>query len=1108
MSKEGVSKISGNASPKIGEATTYTVTDWYPATPQNQRNAAGVTWELFKKRSNGRFTTTNIKKTGSGTFTFGEVAQRNTYLLEAYLHESEGDGPSTIEINPQPVAIPRINKVELQYVDDSPGTVFSYTEKMRARAQCVNLTGQKLKFSLWEDDASGNGHNSNNLLIETKEANVDRSGVATAEFMLTRALMQKAMQGETDPQKLEFYVTVEYFSNRKHATDNVNVNNPSQTPVSRPQQPASNPTPTQQPAQPTSNNVPPRAPNSPAADKPQSQKEEKGIVDTVTSWWNNLDLWDWAESPGTIEPAQPPTPQPAAGRAVSVVQDSAVEDILDAYFAKKEFTKKTGEAAGTFEYKIGSNGNKTATDAEKDSIAKIILAKPAVKALADKKQYTTLEAIKQALTKNVYNKDEKVTFQTFKLGEELKKINSAPLDSKVYLVAKTSGLNGKQATIIIKEKDGLIKGSAGAILPVLEITEAQMEQATPAGTAVPGTEKTQFTGTIENGLVKVPIHLRPKSEDEFKQWREKVAKGKEDGEYTYKFGGENKVTDENSKKRVAETILKNAKSGNPANQKIVEGKTAFVDDIMKVLEIKNYQKDETIKFKLYKKQPELLYLQAKAQGEKQHDKEFLKADGAYFEIAKKCPRCEAKITVEEFREMFPDATQLFNKGTNSISPKTIEAFLDALNNTLKEFKINTCVKKAFFLAQITKETGTFSRVDENLYYTTEAALHSFWRRTTHPRLYSNPSEFYKDPEKLGNYVYRDVAENGDEASGDGYKFRGRGLIQITRKKGYRRFGEFAGKDLVTNPDLLLQDLDLMTRSAGWYWKHGVLLGNGSEKDLNTVAQTGNFTETTRLVHGSTDDVAARQTILNTIKKVLKTDECQLTDSDSDIEYHIQSSGEIQYKIINDKREYASYFYHDSSGNIHDLGKFKLTKVAENYGGLYKDKLGKDNANIYLIDIRTVKQSYKKDTLGFTLTINTSRYYMNDVTLAALYGAMLECGYGDFVFNGFSNEKGESVGGSKSHKNGMNGDLRYLRTDKKGGSTDLFNNGTDVGWKGLDESRQNSFNDALYKFGWKSMLSQSYGDKKEKLLNHATNDSDNNHNDHLHIQGFAPTLKEN
>jgi hypothetical protein len=133
--------------------------------------------------------------------------------------------------------------------------------------------------------------------------------------------------------------------------------------------------------------------------------------------------------------------------------------------------------------------------------------------------------------------------------------------------------------------------------------------------------------------------------------------------------------------------------------------------------------------------------------------------------------------------------------------------------------------------------------------------------------------------------------------------------------------------------------------------------------------------------------------------------------------------------------------------------------------------------------------------------------MNDVTMASLYGAMLECGYDDFVFNGFSNEKGKTVGGSRSHKSGMNGDLRYLRTDKNGGTTDLFNDSEASGWKGVDEDRQNNFNDALYKFGWKSMLSQSYGARREKLLNKCTNDPDNQHNDHLHIQGYSPTLKE-
>ncbi|MFC3161047.1 hypothetical protein ACFOEQ_23775 [Chryseobacterium arachidis] len=512
MSKKGVSKISGNPSPKVGEATTYTVTDWYPATPQNQRVESAVTWELFKKRSNGSFTTTNIKKTGAGIFTFGEVAHKHTYRLEAYLYEPEGMGTSTIEITPQPVAVPRINKVELQYVDDTPGTTFSFTEKMRARAQCVNLQGEKLKFSLWEDDAAGDGHNANNLLIETKEATVDQTGVAVAEFMLTRALIQKAMQGETDPQKLEFYVTVEYFSHNKHATDNVNLNNPlhNQAPAQQPrpqQRSPAQPAPPPQPA--GNNNTPPRAQNSPAAEKPQSKKEEKGIVESVTNWWNNLELWDWGEAKGKAEAKQPSTPQPNDGKTVSVVQGSSVEELMDAYFAKKEYTKQTGEAAGTLEYTIGSNGNRTSTDAEKTRIANIILGKPAIKALASKKEYTTLEAIKSALTKEAYNKNEKITIQTFKLGAEFKKVNSAALDSKLYLVARTAGLNGKQATITIKEKDGLIKGSPDAILPALEITEAQMEATAASSGEVQGTEKTQFTGTIENGMVKIPIHLRP-----------------------------------------------------------------------------------------------------------------------------------------------------------------------------------------------------------------------------------------------------------------------------------------------------------------------------------------------------------------------------------------------------------------------------------------------------------------------------------------------------------------------------------------------------------------------------------------------------------------------
>ncbi|WBX96363.1 M23 family metallopeptidase [Chryseobacterium gambrini] len=315
MSKQGVSKISGNPSPVVGEKTTYMVTDWYPATPAEERNPAVVTWELFKKRPDGSFTTTNIKKVGDGSFTFGEVAAKNTYRLEAYLHQPEGKGSTTIDITPQPGEIPKINKVELRYADDSPGTVFSYQEKLVANAQCVNLAGKKLLFTLWEDDAAGEGHNSKNKFVDSKEAVVSRTGTATAEFILTKALMQKASQGERDPKELEFYVTVEYYRDRKHASENRVIKNPEyKPPVQSSQTPKSTP----------------KATGSPAASKPDSKKETSGVFDsfteTVRNTWN--ELWDWAESKGTVKPDKKPTAPKPEGKTTSVVNGETKDSCL------------------------------------------------------------------------------------------------------------------------------------------------------------------------------------------------------------------------------------------------------------------------------------------------------------------------------------------------------------------------------------------------------------------------------------------------------------------------------------------------------------------------------------------------------------------------------------------------------------------------------------------------------------------------------------------------------------------------------------------------------------------------------------------------------------
>jgi hypothetical protein len=303
MAKKGVSSVSGVTNPSVGEKYTYNVVSWYPATPDSEKNPANVTWELFKKRKDGSFTSTNIKKKGTSDFTFGEAAAGETYKLQAYLYEPEDGG---LIITPKPANIPKINKVELFYVDDTKGMLFSFMETLRARANCINMLGKELLFTLWEDDAKGAGHRSKNLPVATKKARVNKDGVAAVDFSLSPLMMLKASRGEQDS-KLEFYVTVEYFKNKKHATENVEVRNPfPQTQTPTPKAPPVKPAPKPASAKPA---APPKAKGSPAAAKPASQKEEKGIWDSITETVTQKggELWDWAESVGTAIKDKLPT---------------------------------------------------------------------------------------------------------------------------------------------------------------------------------------------------------------------------------------------------------------------------------------------------------------------------------------------------------------------------------------------------------------------------------------------------------------------------------------------------------------------------------------------------------------------------------------------------------------------------------------------------------------------------------------------------------------------------------------------------------------------------------------------------------------------------------
>ncbi|MET3046802.1 peptidoglycan DD-metalloendopeptidase family protein, partial [Flavobacterium covae] len=501
--------------------------------------------------------------------------------------------------------IPKICKVDLNYVDDSKGSVFSFTEKLRAKAHCINMFNKEVLFTLWEDDAKGSGHNTTNQLIDTKKAKVDLYGDAEVDFMLTKALMKKAMEGETDIRELEFYVTVEYYKTKKHTTSNVEVKNPS-------------PTENKKPSQPTAIK---KAKGSPAEHKPRSKKEEKGVFGSISETID--EIWDWAETQGIAQRDKPHTIEIPEGKSPAVigktkVEKASVETIIDVYFAKEEFTKETTEKTGTHQYKF-QNENK---NIDKDKIATII-KKKVDEAIRKDKKYSKLDDIKAALTKTTYAKNEVISFDVYKLGSNLVKINNAPLEEEIYIVAKTVLLEGKEVNIKIKEKEEILIAKA-ADLPVQEAKKD-------------GAELTTLKATVEKGEAKIKIKLRPKSDEDLKKWKEKLA-GIKDGQHTYTFGGKNDTSTDAKKKTVAGIIIKKIKDELAKNKKFAKS-----EDIVKALTNASYDKGEKITFDTYKVPTEYLWLQAECQGDvKKHEGEFLKKDGEYFEIGKKC-ECEARI---------------------------------------------------------------------------------------------------------------------------------------------------------------------------------------------------------------------------------------------------------------------------------------------------------------------------------------------------------------------------------------------------------------------------------------------------------------------------------
>lgn len=189
------------------------------------------------------------------------------------------------------------------------------------------------------------------------------------------------------------------------------------------------------------------------------------------------------------------------------------------------------------------------------------------------------------------------------------------------------------------------------------------------------------------------------------------------------------------------------------------------------------------------------------------------------------------VTSELFEKLFPGA-------------KTPQLWADALNRFCPQYGIDTMPRMVAFLAQCGHESCGFTALSENLNYSA-VALQRVWPK----RFNSVTAEQYaRKPEAIANHVYANRMGNGDEASGDGWKFRGKGLIQLTGRDNQTAFAKHAGVSVDVVGGYLLS-IDGAVQSACWFWR---------EHGCNVFADRGDITGCTKAINGGLNGLDDRK----------------------------------------------------------------------------------------------------------------------------------------------------------------------------------------------------------------------------------------------------------
>jgi len=186
-----------------------------------------------------------------------------------------------------------------------------------------------------------------------------------------------------------------------------------------------------------------------------------------------------------------------------------------------------------------------------------------------------------------------------------------------------------------------------------------------------------------------------------------------------------------------------------------------------------------------------------------------------------------------------------------IDPK----WLEWLNYTFKKYEIVTNIRKAHFIGQAAHESNWFRNLEENLNYSANGLI-SIWG-SRFPDM-AIAEQYARNPQKIANKVYGNRFGNTED--GDGWKYHGRGIFQLTFKDNYKRCGDALGIDLTASPELLLTE-KYACLSAGWYW---------NKKGLNELADANDYEGITKRINGGMTGAMDRVYKTKKVYEVLTT----------------------------------------------------------------------------------------------------------------------------------------------------------------------------------------------------------------------------------------------